>query len=55
MTSKKEEAIQWDRVLVDLIVPYEIRRDGHDELFILKIQLLRTTGETNYWVTRSKR
>ena len=35
---KKAEAIQWDRLSVDLIGPYKIRREGHDDPLIPKLQ-----------------
>ena len=35
---KKAEAIPWDRLPVDLIDPYKIRREGHEDPLILKLQ-----------------
>ena len=33
---KEAEAIPWDRILVDLIGPYNIRREGHANPLIIK-------------------
>ena len=38
LIAKKEGAIQSDRILVDLIGPYKIRREVHDDPVILKLQ-----------------
>ena len=35
---KEVESIPWSRLLVDLIGPYKIRREGHDNPLILKLQ-----------------
>ena len=34
--TKYLEAIPWDRLLVDLIGPYIVRREGHEDPIILK-------------------
>ena len=36
LPAKEAEAIPWERLLVDLIIPYKIRIGGHDNLLILK-------------------
>ena len=36
LPAKEAEAILWDRLSVDLIVLYNIRREGHDYPLILK-------------------
>ena len=36
LPSKVVEATPWDRFLVDLIVPYIIRKEGREEPLILK-------------------
>ena len=36
LPAKEAEAIPWDRLSVDLIGPYKIRREGHDKPLILK-------------------
>ena len=36
LPAKEAEAIPWDILSVDLIGPYKIRREGHDDPLILK-------------------
>ena len=36
LTAKEAGAIPWDILLVDIIGPYKIRREGHEEPLILK-------------------
>ena len=36
LPAKEVEAIPWDRLSVDLIGPYKIRREGNDNPLILK-------------------
>ena len=36
LTAKKAEVIPWERLLVDLIGSYKIRREGRDEPLIIK-------------------
>ena len=36
LPTKEVEAIPWDRILVDLIGPYKIRREGHYNPLIIK-------------------
>ena len=36
LTAKKTEAIPCYRLLVDIIGPYTVRREGHDDPIILK-------------------
>ena len=36
LPAKEAEAIPWDRLSVDLIGPYKIKREGHDEPLVLK-------------------
>ena len=36
LPTKEAEAIPWDRLSIDLIGQYKIRREGHDEPLILK-------------------
>ena len=36
LTAKKAEGIPWDILLVDLIDPYKIIREGHNDPLILK-------------------
>ena len=36
LTAKEAEVIIWDIILVDIIDPYNIRREGHDDPLILK-------------------
>ena len=36
LSTKEAEAIPWYRLSVDLIGPYKIRREGHDETLVLK-------------------
>ena len=36
MPTKEAEAVSWDIVLVDIIVPYKFRREGHDDPLIIK-------------------
>ena len=36
LTAKKAEAIPCYRLLVDIIGPYTVRREGHDDPIILK-------------------
>ena len=36
LTAKEAEAIPWDRLLVDLVGPYKIIRESHDNTIIIK-------------------
>ena len=36
LTTNKAESIIWDRLLLDIIGPYKIRREGHVEPLILE-------------------
>ena len=36
LTAKEAEAIPWDRLSVDIIGPYKVRREGHEEPLILR-------------------
>ena len=36
LTANKAEAISWDKLSVDIIGPYKIRIEGHDNLIILE-------------------
>ena len=49
LTSNKAEAIPWDRLLVDLIVPYKIIREGCEKPLIIKAlnNYGKTTSEFN--------
>ena len=37
LIAEKAEAIQWDRLSIDLIGPYKIRREGHEYPLIIKL------------------
>ena len=54
LIANKGEAIQQDRLSVYLIGPHKVRREGHEDPLILKLQYLCTTRKMNSSVTRSK-
>ena len=48
LTAKKAEAIPWDILLVDLICPYEVTREGPGETITL--EALDTIESATGWI-----